>query len=170
MRNDFLKVQNNYNKEIMEKESILGNLIPLIKKSSSFNKQGLINYFKDHYYSKNTVIMKEGAEGENIYILARGSVLVQKKYRNEKNIYYTDYVQLQISKVEIPTIFGEELVLDPSLQARYQYTITVASSFAKFFVTTKTLIKNRFHYDEIRECFTQSFKTKEKARQQAYEK
>lgn len=89
MRREFLQVQENFNKEALEKDRVLLIVMPFLKQiSSSGTKDAFGHYFKNETFSKDTVLTKEDMIGDKVFVLVSGKVVVFKKYLNKKNIYY----------------------------------------------------------------------------------
>lgn len=120
MRREFLSVQENFNKEAIEKDRILVTVMPFLKQiSSTGTKEAFGHYFKNETLFKGSVLTKEDAIGDKVFILVAGKVSILKKYQNKKNIYYPEFRNLEFCEISEPTFLGEELILYEQLHNVY---------------------------------------------------
>ncbi len=107
-----MQVQENFNKEAIEKDRILLAVMPFLKSiSSTGTKEAFGHYFKNETFYNGSVLTHEDAVGDKVFILVQGKVTVLKKFQNKKNIYYQEYQNLQLCDISEPTFLGEELIL-----------------------------------------------------------
>ncbi|KAL4470274.1 hypothetical protein ABPG74_011885 [Tetrahymena malaccensis] len=118
LRNDFLKILENFNKENQLKEQLLYSQMPFLKLiTSSSTKEALMLYFKNQSTTRGKYLTEEGKFGEDIFILQSGKVIIEKKYQNCNNIYYSEYKSVKLTEISVPTFLGEEILfIDQEIQ------------------------------------------------------
>ncbi|KAL4502372.1 hypothetical protein ABPG72_011959 [Tetrahymena utriculariae] len=118
LRNDFLKILENFNKETQLKEQLLYSQMPFLKLiTSSSTKEALMLYFKNQSTTRGKYLTEEGKLGEDIFILQSGKVVIEKKFLNCNNIYYSEYKSVKLTEISEPTFLGEEILfIDQEIQ------------------------------------------------------
>ena len=181
LKKDFDKVQQSFSQVIIEREQIIENLLPFLAQNitSSEIKIQLLNLFQTQLRMKGSVLSKEGEFGENIYILVKGFLKIEKRYQNKKNIYYQQYENVKISLIDTPQFIGEEIIIDYATldksyagyvgqERKYQYTVTVDTGEAQLYQISRLDLKTRFPH-EVMDYLTEQFFVKEKRRLSALE-
>ncbi|EAR89570.2 zinc finger, C2H2 type family protein (macronuclear) [Tetrahymena thermophila SB210] len=118
LRNDFLKILENFNKENQLKEQLLYAQMPFLKLiTSTSTKEALMLYFKNQSTTRGKCLTEEGKQGEDIFILQQGKVVIEKKFKNCNNIYYSEYQSVKLTEISEPTFLGEEILfIDQEIQ------------------------------------------------------
>ncbi|EWS72770.1 cyclic nucleotide-binding domain protein (macronuclear) [Tetrahymena thermophila SB210] len=168
-RKDFLRVVENFSAEAILKEKTITRQFKFFKDVSSTSlKERLLYYFQDINLLKNEYVCKEGEYAEGLYIFAEGKVTLQKKYEDQKNIYYQKYSNISICTIERPTFFCEEVIFSKEEKPKCKYTIQVTSQKAHLYFCSKQNFLYKFPKDAIEEL-NQFYQARDLSYQQLFD-
>ncbi|KAL4491469.1 hypothetical protein ABPG72_008125 [Tetrahymena utriculariae] len=168
-RKDFLRVVENFSAEAILKEKTITRQFKFFKDVSSTSlKERLLYYFQDINLLKNEFVCKEGEYAEGLYIFAEGKVTLQKKYEDQKNIYYQKYQNISICTIERPTFFCEEAIFSKEEKPKSKYTIQVTSQKAHLYFCSKQNFLYKFPKDAIEEL-NQFYQARDLSYQQLFD-
>ncbi|KAL4442802.1 hypothetical protein ABPG74_010691 [Tetrahymena malaccensis] len=168
-RKDFLRVVENFSAEAILKEKTITRQFKFFKDVSSTSlKERLLYYFQDINLLKNEFVCKEGEYAEGLYIFAEGKVTLQKKYEDQKNIYYQKYQNISICTIERPTFFCEEVIFSKEEKPKCKYTIQVTSQKAHLYFCSKQNFLYKFPKDAIEEL-NQFYQARDLSYQQLFD-
>lgn len=90
------------------------------------------------HYEPNTYICQQGSNGENMYVLTEGTVVVTKNYKDEEGNSVEKRVNKLYAENKEDNVFGEIAMLDPNLVRR------TANVISESRVTVLALTKSKF--------------------------
>jgi hypothetical protein len=138
----------------------------------------MLYYFKNYNAERGMFLCEEGKPGDKVWILDKGSIIVEKKFLNVNNVYFQEYLPLQISMMEEASFFGEEILFSSEInnnsnnnssnheekkEQSYKYTVRVNSVKASFYYILKKDFKNKFPGFVLQDL-NEKLKVKEKQR------
>ena len=123
-RESFLKVQEVFSKDFLDKQRVLLQLIPCFTLMSLEAQRRYFYHFQVQVFSQNEFVFREGENSDRVYILKEG------KANFTKLDQVNSAQQINVSVIDTPQLCGQE-VLE---RGTYAHTLLTLSKQASFYV------------------------------------